>query len=107
VTLLRHKISCDQRENVKNAEKEKALEAGGRWNPDLIEFTKRFFRASCADDTKSYVDKLKATTAARIRRAAPHDVPRAHRDGAPRQGLPLGGPWAQRSRPGHQRAERS
>ena len=39
-----------------------ALEAGGRWHPDLIDFTKRFFRASCGDDTKTYVYKLKATT---------------------------------------------
>ena len=39
-----------------------ALEAGGRWHPDLIEFTKRFFRASCGDDTRTYVYKLKATT---------------------------------------------
>jgi hypothetical protein len=39
-----------------------ALEAGGRWHPDLIDFTKRFFRASCGDDTRTYVYKLKATT---------------------------------------------
>ena len=28
----------------------------------LIDFTKRFFRASCGDDTKTYVYKLEATT---------------------------------------------
>jgi len=39
-----------------------AMEAGGRWHPDLIEFVKRFFHASCGDDTKTYVYKLKATT---------------------------------------------
>ena len=62
-----------------------AVEAGGRWHPDLTELIMRFFRASCGDDIKTYHD------AARIRRAAPHDERRAHGDGAPRQGLSFGG----------------
>ena len=39
-----------------------ATEAGSRWHPDLIEFVKSFFHASCGNDTKTYVHKLKATT---------------------------------------------
>ncbi len=39
-----------------------AVEAGGRWHPDLTEFIKRFFRASCGDVIKTHVYKLKATT---------------------------------------------
>ena len=38
------------------------MEAGGRWHQDLIDFVKRYFNASCGDDTKTYVYKLKATT---------------------------------------------
>ena len=39
-----------------------AVEAGGRWHPDLTELIKRFFRARCGDGIKTYVYKLKATT---------------------------------------------
>jgi hypothetical protein len=39
-----------------------AVEAGGHRHPDLTEFIKRFFRASCGDDVKTYVYKIKAPT---------------------------------------------
>ena len=35
--------------------------AGGRWHPDLSTFIKRYIKASCGDDIKTYVYKLKAT----------------------------------------------
>ena len=37
------------------------IEAGGRWHPDLSNFIKRYIKASCGDDIKTYVYKLKAT----------------------------------------------
>ena len=68
-----------------------AAEAGGRLHPDLIDFIKRYIKASCSGDTMTYVYKLKATMQSISGGAAPHDEPRAHGAGAPRQGLPLGG----------------
>ena len=38
-----------------------AAEAGGRLHPDLIDFIKRYIKASCSDDIMTYVYKLKAT----------------------------------------------
>ena len=37
------------------------IEAGGRWHPDLSNFIKRYIKASCGDDIKTYEYKLKAT----------------------------------------------
>ena len=37
------------------------FETGGRWHPGLGTFIKRYIKASCGDDIKAYVYKLKAT----------------------------------------------
>ena len=39
-----------------------SFEAGGRWHPGLANFVKRYIKASCGNDVKTYVHKLKATT---------------------------------------------